>query len=337
MHEAMLYERSSGGRVRCVLCAHRCRIEAGQYGLCGVRQNVDGRLYTRTYGRPVSRHLDPIEKKPLYHFLPGSLSYSVAAVGCNFRCEFCQNWQISQAKVSPAVEIEAAEVSCEELVAQALRMRAQSIAYTYTEPTIFMEYALGTARLARSAGLKNVFVTNGFMTEEALECMLPWIDAANVDLKFFTDEAYRRLCSGRLEPVCDTIRRMKENGMWVEVTTLLIPGENDDDGQLEGIARFLAGIDKDIPWHVSRFHPDFRFTKAAVTPRALIEKAVSAGRDAGLRFIYPGNAGQMEAATRCPWCSATVVQRQGFEVAENRAVGGACSLCGGKIPGVFGP
>lgn len=336
MHEAILYERAEDDQVRCNLCAHRCLIREGHYGICGVRQNIRGLLYTRVYGRPVAQHLDPIEKKPLYHFLPGSLSYSIATIGCNFRCGFCQNWQISQVRLSEAPGIPGSEESPDRIVEHALASSARSIAYTYTEPTIFMEYALDIAQCAREHGLKNVFVTNGFMTQEALERMRGLVDAANVDLKFYSDEAYRRVCSGRLAPVLDTVRRMKQMGIWVEVTTLLVPGENDDEDQLRGIAGFLAGLDPDIPWHISRFHPDFRLTDRSSTPQQSMRRALEIGRQAGIRYIYAGNVEGWGTDTQCHACGKTVMQRVGFSVEQNHMSGGACGFCSAKIPGIFG-
>ncbi|MFH1996934.1 MAG: AmmeMemoRadiSam system radical SAM enzyme, partial [Candidatus Omnitrophota bacterium] len=252
--EAMLYKRLENGSVACDLCAHRCVITDGKFGICGVRQNSRGVLYTLVYAEAIADHVDPIEKKPFYHFLPGSNSYSIATVGCNFRCGFCQNWRISQASKRDGLG-DGYELRPEKVVREAIRNRCASISYTYTEPTIFFEYAYDTARIAKEKGLYNTFVTNGFMTGEALRTIEPFLDACNVDLKFASDKQYRDICKGRLEPVLDSIRCMRQLGIWVEVTTLVVPGENDSHDDLTWFAGSIAGIDKMIPWHISRFHP----------------------------------------------------------------------------------
>ncbi|HLD30463.1 MAG TPA: AmmeMemoRadiSam system radical SAM enzyme, partial [bacterium] len=245
--EAMLYKKLDEKRVDCFLCSHRCRIAEGKFGICGVRQNQEGALYSLVYGEIIAAHVDPIEKKPLYHFLPGSSSYSIAAIGCNFRCEFCQNWQISQARKDRWERAAGDHIEPAEVVKEAGKNGCSSISYTYTEPTIFFEMACDTARLARESGLKNVFVTNGFMTREALDTIEPYLDAANVDLKSFSDDFYKKVCGGRLQPVLETIRLMKKKNIWVEVTTLVIPGKNDSEKELAEIASFLAETGKDIP------------------------------------------------------------------------------------------
>ena len=236
MREAMLWQALEGGRVVCALCAHRCPVAPAAFGVCGVRRNLDGKLFTLVYGDVVAAAVDPIEKKPLYHFLPGTKSFSIATIGCNFRCGFCQNWQISQASKKDG-ESGTFELMPEDVVREALARGCRSVSYTYTEPTIFFEYAFDTARLARDKGLLNVFVTNGYMTAEALETIRPYLDAANVDLKAFNDETYKKVCKARLAPVLDTIRLMKASGVWVEVTTLVVPGLNDGEDELASIAR----------------------------------------------------------------------------------------------------
>ncbi len=238
IREAMLWSPGEGGKVECRLCAHRCIISPGKQGICGVRENRDGGLRTLVYGEVVAAHVDPIEKKPLYHFFPGSKALSVATAGCNFRCGFCQNWQISQAPRRKGGGLTGEPFAPEDIVRAALDQGCRSISYTYTEPTIFFEYAFDTAKLAREAGLANNFVTNGYMTAEALESIRPYLDAANVDLKAFEDETYKKVCGARLEPVLETIRRMRALGVWVEVTTLVVPGLNDGEGELAAMARF---------------------------------------------------------------------------------------------------
>ncbi|MFA5275434.1 MAG: AmmeMemoRadiSam system radical SAM enzyme [Candidatus Omnitrophota bacterium] len=332
MEEALLYEKTGKGSVRCCLCAHFCRIREKEFGLCGVRQNIAGKLFTHSYGKIVAAHVDPVEKKPLYHFLPGSLSFSIAAAGCNFRCGFCQNWQISQA---PDISKQVKEVSPGEIVKAALDSACQSVSYTYTEPTIFLEYALDVANLAKANGLLNVFVTNGYMTQEALLAIRPYLDAANVDLKFFKEGSYRKICKAALQPVLDTIERMVRLGVWVEITTLVIPGENDSDEELSGIAGFIAKLDKNIPWHISRFHPDYKFIDYENTPESTLERARKIGSRAGLKFIYIGNLPGSGSDTYCPECKKLLIKREFFDLSRNNLEEGRCSFCRTAIAGVF--
>ncbi|RFT15504.1 MAG: Radical SAM, Pyruvate-formate lyase-activating enzyme like [Candidatus Saccharicenans subterraneus] len=334
--EAMLYVRQDGNRVACRLCAHRCLLGEGQFGLCGVRQNLDGVLYTHVYEEAIAAHIDPIEKKPLYHFLPGSKSLSIATIGCNFRCPFCQNWEISQTRLSDGKSgIQSRHLPVKEVVRQALLSDCESISYTYTEPTIFFEYAYETARLAKESGLKNNFVTNGYMTAEALEEIKPYLDAANVDLKFFRDESYQKMCKARLQPVLDSIQKMRELGIWVEVTTLVIPELNDSEEELRGIARFLAGVDRDIPWHLSRFHPDYKYLKSVNTPLATLKRAREIGQAEGLRYVYLGNVWGEGEDTHCPQCGTAVIRREGLWVKSNLLEDGHCPKCGQTIAGIF--
>jgi pyruvate formate lyase activating enzyme len=336
IHEAALTRKLEEGRVECRLCAHRCRIGPGAFGICGVRENRAGGLVTHVYGEVIAAHVDPIEKKPFYHFLPGTTAFSIATAGCNFRCGFCQNWEISQLSAKDAPGGMGRPFPPAAIVRSALESGCRSVSYTYTEPTIFFEYAAETAALAKAAGLANTFVTNGFMTAEALAAARPWLDAANVDLKAFRDETYKTVCGGRLEPVLETIRRMRESGIWVEVTTLVVPGLNDGDEELRGIAGFLAGVDRDIPWHISRFHPDYEYTQAGPTPLAALRRAAGIGADAGLRYVYIGNVGGEGDETRCPNCRKSVIERRGFRVEENKVSDGRCPFCRTPIAGVFG-
>lgn len=333
--EAMLYRPKEGDKVECFLCAHRCLIALGKFGLCGVRENRDQKLVTHVFGEVIAAHLDPIEKKPLYHFLPGTTSFSMATVGCNFRCPFCQNWQISQVTKKSREFDQGERLAPEEIVALARARGCRSISYTYTEPTIFFEYAYETARLAHQAGLANVFVTNGYMTEEALQTIQPYLDAANVDLKAWKDETYRKVCGARLEPVLESIRRMRALTIWVEVTTLIVPDLNDSEEELGQIARFLASVSPDIPWHVSRFHPDYKYTDSRPTPVETLKKAYRLGQQAGLRYVYIGNVWGESEDTHCPHCQELLLRRSGFFVEENRVVGGKCPRCGTPIAGVF--
>ncbi len=331
----MLYRSLEGGRVECFLCAHRCLIAASKFGVCGVRENREGKLYTHVYGEAIAAHIDPIEKKPLYHFLPGTTSFSIATAGCNFRCPFCQNWQISQvAKKDKAFE-GGYRLSPEDIIREANRQRCRSISYTYTEPTIFYEYAYDTAKLARTAGLANVFVTNGYMTAEALNLIKPYFDAANVDLKAFKDETYKKVCGARLEPVLESIRLMKELNIWIEVTTLVVPGMNDGEEELASIARFIAGVSPEIPWHISRFHPDYKYTQSHATPLETLQKACSLGKREGLEYVYIGNVWGESEDTFCPKCGKPLLRRNGFIVEENKVKDGKCPFCAKPIAGVF--
>lgn len=332
--EALLYEKLKDKVTRCYLCAHRCVIAEGKFGFCGVRENKDGVLYTHVYGNLIAANIDPIEKKPLYHFLPGSSSFSIATIGCNFRCGFCQNWQISQSNVKDGAAA-GSEYTAIDVVSLAIKSGCRSISYTYTEPTIFFEFALDTARIAREKGLYNVFVTNGFMTGECLEMIKPYLDAANVDLKFFRDEPYKKICSGSLEPVLNSIRLMKEMGVWLEVTTLVVPGENDSEEELSNIAKFIASVDKDIPWHISRFHPDYKFNKKQATPEATLKKARELGLSAGLKYIYIGNVYGFGNDTYCPGCKKLLIKREVFSVIEYNIKNGKCAFCNTQIAGVF--
>lgn len=332
--EALLYEKLSGNLVHCFLCNQHCRIADGKFGFCGVRQNLDGSLYTYAYGEVIAAHVDPIEKKPLYHFLPGSSSFSIATIGCNFRCGFCQNWEISQSSFRDGARSGEAQTA-QEIVELALKNGCKSISYTYTEPTIFFEYALETAKYAKEKGLYNNFVTNGYMTAECLRMIRPYLDAANVDLKFFREDSYKRICSGSLKPVEDSIQLMHELGIWVEVTTLIVPEENDTDEQLSGIAKFIAGIDKSIPWHISRFQPDYKFGDHKITPENMLIKAEKLGRAAGLKNIYIGNVAGLGSNTYCPKCGELLIKREVFSVLEQKIKDGKCMYCQAKIPGVF--
>jgi pyruvate formate lyase activating enzyme len=335
--QAMLYEELSDGRVHCNLCAHRCTIADGKRGICQVRENRGGALYTLVYGRTIARHVDPVEKKPLFHFYPGTTAYSIATVGCNFRCRWCQNWEISQmARERPLLLGE--EASPEQIVAAAQKAGCRSIAYTYTEPTIFFEYAYDTACLAHEAGLANIYVTNGYMTAgagEMLETFQPYLDAANVDLKAFRDETYREYVGARLQPVLDAMKTMKRLGIWLEVTTLVVPGINDDPVELRDAASFVAQeLGVETPWHISRFFPAYEMTDVPSTPIETLRRAREIGLEAGLRYVYVGNV-MDESNTVCHACGKTLIRRSGFGVVENRVgLEGRCPDCGALLAGV---
>ena len=334
--EALLWGGEAGGSVVCHLCAHRCRIRPGLAGICGVRLNVEGRLVTLVADRVVAAHVDPIEKKPFFHLLPARLAYSVATVGCNFHCRFCQNWAIAQWPREGAGPVPGERTTPRAIVAAARAAGCDVIAYTYTEPTIFFELALATARLAAGSGLRNVFVTNGYMTAEALALVAPVLHGANVDLKSFSDRYYRRVCGATLAPVLDTIQAMRARAVWVEVTTLLVPGRNDSDEELGALARWLASVDRDMPWHVSAFHPTYKMTDVPPTPVEALHRAARIGREAGLRYVYSGNVpGDPLENTACPECGRWLVRRRGFTVTENRVEDGRCPVCRAVIAGVW--
>jgi pyruvate formate lyase activating enzyme len=335
MKEAMFYEKISEGKVRCHLCNHRCLIGEGKRGICTVRENRGGALYSLVYGRAISVNIDPIEKKPLFHFYPGTDIYSIATVGCNFRCLHCQNYSISQ---MPRDEnrIIGRDLPPREIVREVKEYNCKSIAYTYTEPTVFYEYAYDTAKLAHREGIKNVFVTNGYISEEALREIRPYLDAANIDLKGFTEKFYQKVCGARLRPVLDNIKLYKELGIWIEVTTLIIPTLNDSEEQLRGIAEFIASVDPSIPWHVTQFHPEYKLMGLPRTPLEILRKAREIGIEAGLKYVYEGNVpGYGNENTYCPKCGEILIKRWGFTIEENKVRKGRCPSCDFEIAGVW--
>jgi pyruvate formate lyase activating enzyme len=336
MKEALLYGKLKDGKVHCFLCAHHCKISPGQRGICAVRENRGGTLFSLVYGKVVAMNVDPIEKKPLFHFLPGSNSFSIATAGCNFRCEHCQNYEISQfPRERKDFDVPGRDMTPEAIVSAAAENGCESISYTYTEPTIFLEYAYDCARLARAGGIRNVFVSNGFMTPESAGFIAPHLDANNIDLKG-DDRFYRDICAARVEPVRETIRIMKEKGVWVEVTTLVIPDLNDSEEALRGIADFIASVSPDIPWHISRFHPTYKLLDKPRTPISTLKKAARIGVDAGLKFVYLGNVpGEGGEDTKCPSCGAVVIGRVGYTILKDEILKGRCKECGQIIPGVW--
>jgi pyruvate formate lyase activating enzyme len=334
MKEALLYQKIGNQKVQCLLCHHRCRIQEGQKGICRVRENHGGKLYSLVYRKLISQNVDPIEKKPLFHFAPGSRSFSIATVGCNFRCDFCQNYEISQMP-RDRKQIWGEDVSPEQIVAMAQEKSCRTIAYTYTEPTIYFEYALDIAKLASTAGLKNIFVTNGYMTEEALQTLHPHLHGANVDLKAFGEEFYQKRCGARLEGVLQSLRVMKKFGVWVEITTLLIPGLNDSEDELHRLAEFIVTLGQETPWHLSRFHPMYKMLDRSPTSIQILEKARKIGLEAGLRYVYTGNVpGDEGEDTYCYHCGALLIDRLGFQIRKNQIVDSRCGRCGATIDGV---
>jgi pyruvate formate lyase activating enzyme len=337
MKEALFYQKLEARKVKCELCPHYCIIADGKVGLCGVRKNEGGILYTLVYGKIAAAAVDPIEKKPLFHFLPGTSSYSIATVGCNFRCDFCQNYGISQVPRGQRV-IEGEETAPAAVVAAALENKCRSISYTYTEPTIYFEYAYDCARLAQAKGLKNVFVTNGFMNAPVVKMLQPYLHAANVDLKSFRDEYYRKICGGRLAPVLDTLKLMRKLAIWIEITTLVIPGLNDSKEELTAIAGFIKEeLGRDVPWHVSGFYPTYKMLDRPGTSAETLVAAREIGLKVGLKYVYSGNLSLPgREDTYCGRCQKPLVTRSGFSVLASALKEGKCSYCGEEVSGVWG-
>ncbi|MBU5612623.1 AmmeMemoRadiSam system radical SAM enzyme [Geomonas azotofigens] len=334
MKEALFFQREEGNTVRCGLCRFRCHIADGARGICAVRENRRGTLYSLVYGKLCAEHVDPIEKKPLFHVMPGTRSYSIATVGCNFHCRHCQNYTISQ--IERGAPITGTERSPLEIVQRARSADCRSISYTYTEPTIFFEFAYDTALLAKEAGLSNVFVTNGYISKEALSMIAPYLDAANIDLKGFSESFYRDVVHARLFEVLDSIIEYRRQGIWVELTTLIIPGLNDSEAELQGIAEFIVtNLGIDTPWHVTQFYPTYKLTDRPRTPVDTLRKARDIGRAAGLRYVYEGNVpGEGGENTWCPSCSTLLIERYGFAIVTNRIRNGACPECDTTIAGL---
>lgn len=336
MKEALLYEKLGEGKVRCRLCSHYCTITPGKRGICSVRENRDGTLYSLVYGKVVARHIDPIEKKPLFHFYPGSTSYSIATVGCNLRCLHCQNYDISQyPKTVP--DIPGAEMTPEQVVQEAESSGCKSISYTYTEPTIFFEFAYDCARLAHGRGIKNVFVSNGYTSPEATRLIAPYLDANNIDLK--GDEAfYKKIAGAKLQPVLDTIKLMKGLGVWVEITTLIIPDYNDSEDFLKFTADFIASVDKAMPWHVTQFYPTYKLMDKPRTPVSILRKAREIGLKSGLKYVYEGNVpGEGGENTWCFSCGELLIERFGFALTRIKMKNASCPKCSAHIDGIGMP
>ena len=331
----ILSEPQPDGSVRCGVCAHRCLVRPGRRGICGVRQNLDGRLLSRAYARVAAAGVDPIEKKPLFHVDPGSIAYSIATLGCPFHCTFCQNWEIAQGP-RLGLQIPERSMSPARVVADARAAGAGSIAYTYVEPTVFLEYVLDTAGLARQAGMRNLFITDGYATPEAVDLLAPVIDAANVDLKSFRDRFYRRQCGARLAPVLDAIVAMRRAGIWLEVTTLIIPGHNDSDDELRDLTRWIVDtLGPATPWHVSQFFPAYRMPDVRPTPVTTLLHAAHIGREAGLAHVYVGNAPELRMEdTRCASCGTTIIERTGYRARSHLTSDGACPSCGRVLEGL---
>jgi pyruvate formate lyase activating enzyme len=337
MMEALLYEKLGSGRVQCRICNHFCKINPGKRGICNVRENQDGTLVSLVYDQVIAGSCDPIEKKPIFHFKPGSYSYSIATVGCNFKCQFCQNSDIAQMPSDRQGMIQGKKIRPETIVEQALASGCQSIAYTYTEPSVYFELAYETAKLARENNLANIFVTNGYMSADLVQLMAPFLDAANVDLKAFDDKFYQTYCRARLEPVKQTLGLMKKAGILVEVTTLLIPGLNDDPKNLTNLVRFIANdLGCDTPWHISRFHPSYKMTDIGATPISSLERAYKIGKKEGLHHVYTGNVpGLASENTHCHGCGTLVVKRVGYTIENYLKENGTCPECDTRVVGIY--
>ncbi|MBU1074641.1 AmmeMemoRadiSam system radical SAM enzyme [Patescibacteria group bacterium] len=351
LSKAKLYEKIGQDQVKCIACAHYCRIVEGRTGVCGVRMNYQGDLYLMVYGKASAVNIDPIEKKPLFHFLPGTEIFSFGTVGCNFACDFCQNWDLSQSakevqkkakdkdermlRLGKLVDY-GQELPPHEIVKYCLKNKIPSIAYTYNEPVIFFEYLYDTAKLAHSEGVKNIFVSNGYESEEAMNKIHPYLDAMNVDLKSFNEEFYNKTCKAHLEPVLKTIKRAHDMGIWIEVTTLVIPGENDSDEELESIAKFIADVSTSVPWHVTAFTPNYKMDQKPSTSPESLQKAYKIGKSAGLKYVYTGNVFDDECQnTYCPSCNHMNIGRDWHSVTKNEIGQGKCSKCGTDIEGIW--
>lgn len=345
MKECINYQQLESNTVQCQTCSHRCKIKQGQVGICGIRQNRNGKLYLLTYGKAIATHIDPIEKKPLFHFYPGSSAYSFGTFGCNFRCGNCQNYDISQmfelkGKVDKYPHLNLGQkLSPEEIVREAQKNNCISIAYTYNEPTIFLEYALETMKLARKKGLKNVWVSNGFMTNKTLDLIIPYLDAINIDIKSFDDKFYLINCGSRLQPVLTNCKRLaREKNVWLEITTLIIPTLSDNLDMIKKIAQFIKNELGDIvPWHISAFSGtiSWKLKDIPSTPLETIKKVYKIGKDIGLKYVYGGNVDDTELEnTYCPKCESIVIERVGY-FTTRYDIDGKCPACDEKIEGVL--
>ncbi len=335
LKEALFYEKLDGGKIRCLLCRRRCVIGASKRGFCQVRENIDGTLYSLVYGLCVAENVDPIEKKPFFHFYPGSRAFSIATVGCNFSCLHCQNYDISQAP-REGRKIFGKDLPPKTIVELAKLYKCKSISYTYTEPTIYFEYALDTAKIAKENGIMNNFVTNGYISKEALLEISEFLDAANIDLKAFSEKFYRDICGGiELKEVLSSIETYKSLGIWVEITTLVIPGLNDSEDELKKIALYIKSLGEETPWHVSAFYPTYKMLDRKRTPKETLDMAREIGLSVGLRYVYEGNVpGALGENTYCYKCGKLLIERFGFSIMKNEIKGGRCPDCGAKIDGL---
>lgn len=337
--KAWLSKELKNGKILCQACSQACVLEEGEYGICSVRKVENGELRLLVYGLAAAVNVDPVEKKPMFHFLPKSRAFSVGTVGCNFSCKFCQNYDISQYPKEHNREIVGQELSPERIVELAQENGCDSIAYTYNEPIVFFEYTYDTAKLAHEKGLKNIYVTSGYETHKAIDLLEPYIDGMNIDIKSFNNEFYKEVCGARLKPVLDAVKYAHEKGIWIEITTLLIPGKNDSDEEIRNLARFIADLDTSIPWHLSAFHPTYKMQDVPRTPESTLLRAYKIGQEEGLKYLYIGNIDNEDhESTYCPSCKTRIVDRSGNigqfvtnELDEN----GTCPSCGYVLEGVW--
>ena len=336
---AWLSKELSSGKILCQACAQACKLDEGEYGICGVRKVENGELRLLVYGLAAAVNIDPVEKKPMFHFLPTSRAFSLGTVGCNFSCKFCQNYDISQYPKEHEHQIAGRELSPAQMVDLAIQNRCESIAYTYNEPIVFFEYTYDTAKLAHEKGLKNIYVTSGYETRKAIDLLAPYIDGMNIDIKSFSDEFYKEICGARLKPVLEAVRYAHEKGIWIEITTLLIPNKNDSDEEIRSIAKFIASVDNSIPWHLSAFHPTYKMLDVPRTPESTLIRAYKIGQEEGLKYLYIGNIDNEDyESTYCPNCKEKVIDRSGNIgqfVVNKLDENGICPHCGYKLDGVW--
>lgn len=338
-HTAWLSKKLDSGKVLCQACAQACKLDEGEYGICGVRRVEDGELKLLVYGLAAAVNIDPVEKKPMFHFLPKTRAFSVGTVGCNFSCKFCQNYDISQYPKEHAHKIAGHELPPQKIVDLAIENGCDSIAYTYNEPIVFFEYTYDTAKIAHEKGLKNIYVTSGYETRKAIDLLAPYIDGMNIDIKSFSDEFYQEICGARLKPVLEAVKYAHEKGIWIEITTLLIPGKNDSDEEIRDIAKFIAALDTSMPWHLSAFHPTYKMLDVSSTPESTLLRAYKIGVEERLKYVYVGNIDNEDhESTYCPSCKNRVIDRSGNigqfvtnELDEN----GKCPYCGYMLEGVW--
>ena len=330
--KALYYEKLSGKRVRCRLCPRACIVGEGKRGFCRVRENQDGEYYTLVHSNPCAVHIDPIEKKPLFHFYPGTAALSIATAGCNFTCRNCQNYDISQAAPDETANY---ELSPSQVVELAVDYKTPTIAYTYTEPTVFYEYMLETAQAAHKRGVLNIYHSNGYIDPDALAQLVEYLDGANVDLKGFSDDFYKEITGGTLAPVLDSLKMLKDRGVWLEITNLVIPTKNDSNGAIEELCSWIKGeLGEDTPVHFSRFYPQYKLQNLPPTPVKTLKKAAEIARATGLHYVYIGNVpGVTEENTFCPQCGKTIIGRTGYSVNTLAVKGGQCTYCKTQIAG----
>lgn len=334
MKEALFYKKIAGKIVQCLLCPHYCTLKPGERGKCGVRENKDGKLISLVYGKLCSLAIDPIEKKPLYHFLPGEKALSIATVGCNLHCKYCQNWEISQASPEDVISL---KLKPEDVVNEAIKRNIKIISFTYTEPTIFYEYMIDIAKISKEKGIKNVIVSNGFINPDPLTKLIKHIDGANIDLKSIDNNFYVNLCDARLDPVLETLKILYKEKVWLEITNLIIPGFNDKKKDILKLIRWIKNnLGRDVPLHFSAFYPHYKMIRLHPTPSSTLIEARKTALKEGLHYVYTGNIIDEEGAeTRCPYCDALLIKRKFYNIIENNVKEGKCPVCKKKIAGVW--